>query len=249
MITKRSCRRLDRLVISLDSTDPALWSEIIGTAPGVAHDVLNNIRTYAARQREFGYQLVVNCVITPQTLPQARTVLDFCEEHRILISFSPQSVNNWPHYDLLMAQDVSRLRSTPDRSQTRGRAHSRQSRLFPDAGRLHALRVLSAAGAARHAQRRSGVSLPPDRTERHHARRAAVQPAQRGDVERGHRIALQEYDEPPQTCTSCFQQCFAEPSLLQAQPAFAVARTALRGFAAGRCVDTRTRITRVTSNE
>ena len=32
------------------------------------------------------------------------------------------------------------------------------------------------------------------------------------------RLALQEYDEPPQTCTSCFQQCFAEPSLLQARP-------------------------------
>ena len=29
---------LDRLVISLDSTDPAIWSEIIGTTPGVAHD-------------------------------------------------------------------------------------------------------------------------------------------------------------------------------------------------------------------
>jgi hypothetical protein len=32
------------------------------------------------------------------------------------------------------------------------------------------------------------------------------------------RLALQEFGEPPQTCTSCFQQCFAEPSLLQARP-------------------------------
>jgi hypothetical protein len=32
------------------------------------------------------------------------------------------------------------------------------------------------------------------------------------------RLALHEYDDPPQTCTSCFQQCFAEPSLLQSRP-------------------------------
>jgi cyclic pyranopterin phosphate synthase len=37
---------LDRLVISLDSTDPVIWSEIIGTTPGVAQ-CINNIRTYA----------------------------------------------------------------------------------------------------------------------------------------------------------------------------------------------------------
>ena len=32
-------------------------------------------------------------------------VLDFCDEHHILVSFSPQSVNNWPHYDLLVSQE------------------------------------------------------------------------------------------------------------------------------------------------
>jgi len=31
-------------------------------------------------------------------------------------------------------------------------------------------------------------------------------------------IAHQTYGQPPRTCHSCFQQCYAEPSLMQAQP-------------------------------
>jgi hypothetical protein len=30
--------------------------------------------------------------------------------------------------------------------------------------------------------------------------------------------AADEYGPPPRVCSSCFQQCFAEPSLMQARP-------------------------------
>ena len=209
---------LDRLVISLDSTDPAMWSEIIGTAPGVAHDVLNNIRTYAARQREFGYQLVVNCVITPQTLPQVRSILDFCEEHRVLISFSPQSVNNWPHYDLLTAQAYRDfVQHLIDRKRAGARilgslAYFRMlvgftpyacypllvPRVMPNGDLVYPCRPIELSGTTRGGR-----------------------PCNLLNVETWNEaicLALQAYDEPPQTCTSCFQQCFAEPSLLQARP-------------------------------
>ena len=47
------------------------------------------------------------------------------------MSFSPQSVNNWPHYDLLVAQEYRDfLQHLIDRKRARC-AHSRQSGLSP----------------------------------------------------------------------------------------------------------------------
>ena len=209
---------LDRLVISLDSTDPIIWSEIIGTTPGVAHDVLSNIRTYAARQREFGYRLIVNCVITPQTLPHMRSILDFCEEHHILISFSPQAVNNWPHYDLLTAQEyLDFIQHLIERKRAGAPVLGSSDyfkmlrdftpyscypllvpRVMPDGELVYPCRPIELSGTTRGGR-----------------------PCNLLDVtswDEAIRLALQAYDEPPQTCTSCFQQCFAEPSLLQAHP-------------------------------
>ena len=209
---------LDRLVISLDSTDAGVWSQIIGAAPGLAHDVLSNIRTYAARQGEWGYRLIVNCVITPQTLPQVRTILDFCEEHNLLVSFSPQAVNNWPHYDLLTAQAYRDfLQHLIDRKQRGAPVLGSRDyfvmlrdftpyacypllvpRIMPNGDLVYPCRPIELSGTTRGGR-----------------------PCNLLHVNSWHeaiRIALREYDSPPQTCTSCFQQCFAEPSLLQAHP-------------------------------
>jgi MoaA/NifB/PqqE/SkfB family radical SAM enzyme len=209
---------LDRLVISLDSTDPIVWSEIIGATPGVAHTVLSNISTYAARQQEFGYHLVVNCVITPQTLAQARTMLDFCEEHRVLISFSPQSVNNWPHYDLLTAQEYREfVQHLIDRKHAGA----------PVLGSLdyfHMLRDFTPYSCYPLLVPRvmpNGELIYPCRPVELSNTTRGGRPCNLLDVKSWDdaiRRALHEYDEPPQTCTSCFQQCFAEPSLLQAHP-------------------------------
>ena len=67
------------------------------------------MRAYAGRQREFGFRMVANCVLTPETLPGARQVLDFAREHRLLVSFSPQAVNNWPRYELLVSDEYKAL--------------------------------------------------------------------------------------------------------------------------------------------
>ncbi len=209
---------LDRLVISLDSTDPVIWSEIVGTTPGMAHDVLNNIGTYAARQQEFGYHLVVNCVITPQTLPQVRSMLDFCDEHHILISFSPQSVNNWPHYGLLTAQAyrdfighlIARKRAGGPIVGSLDYFKMLQDftpyscypllvpRIMPDGDLVYPCRPIELSGTLRGGRSCNLLNV--------------------SSWDEALRLALREYDEPPQTCTSCFQQCFAEPSLLQARP-------------------------------
>ena len=209
---------LDRLVISLDSTDPVIWSEIIGAAPGTAQDVLSNIRACAARQKELGYHLVVNCVITPQTLAKVRTVLAFCEEQRILISFSPQAVNNWPHYDLLTAQEY---RDFILHLIKRKRAGA------PILGSLDYFNVLndltpySCYPLLVPRVMPNGDLIYPCRPIELSGTTRGGRPCNLLDVKswsEAIRLALQEFDEPPQTCASCFQQCFAEASLLQLRP-------------------------------
>jgi MoaA/NifB/PqqE/SkfB family radical SAM enzyme len=209
---------VDRLVISLDSTDADVWQQIIRAAPGTAHAILGNIQTYAARQREFGYALVVNCVLTPHTVTSAQAILDFCVEHNILVSFSPQAVNNWPHYDLLVSNDYRVfVQHLIDRKQAGA----------PILGSLAYLRTLL------DFQPYACYPLLVPRVMPNGDLVYPCRPIEQGHVERGGRpcnllevdswnaalkIALDEYGQPPQTCTSCFQQCFAETSLLQAKP-------------------------------
>ncbi|MGD9375287.1 MAG: radical SAM protein, partial [Anaerolineae bacterium] len=208
---------IDRLVISLDSTDPVLWSSITGVPVGVVAAILDNVRVYAGRQREFGYQLVANCVISPETLPGARQVLDFCAQNEILISVSPQSVNNWPRYELLVSENyqsflrelIARKRSgAPILGST---AYLRTlldlrsfscypllvPRVLPDGALIYPCRPIEKAD---NGQGGRSVNL-----------------LEAGSWTRALRAAAERYGLPPRVCTSCFQQCYIEPSLMQAR--------------------------------
>lgn len=214
---------VDRLVISLDSTDADMWQQIIRAAPGAAHTILGNIQTYAARQREFHFQLIVNCVLTPQTLAGAQAVLDFCAAQHTLVSFSPQAVGNWPHYDLLVANEYRAfIQHLIDAKQCGA----------PILGSLEYL------GTLLDFKPYACYPLLVPRVMPNGELVYPCRPIEQGHVERGGRpcnlleveswdaaltIALNEYGQPPQTCASCFQQCFAEASLLQAKP-FALLR-------------------------
>jgi MoaA/NifB/PqqE/SkfB family radical SAM enzyme len=209
---------LDRLVISLDSVDADQWSRLINVSPAVADSLLDHIRTYAAQQRKYRYRLIVNCVLTPQTLSGAPEVLEFCVRHHILISFSPQAVNNWPHYDLLVSPAYRDfIRQLIERKQ-----HG--APILGSVDYLHTL--LDFAPYACYPLLVPRIMPNGDLVY-------PCRPIERGQVAQGGRpcnlldvqswdealqLALRAYDSPPETCASCFQQCFAEPSLLQTNP-------------------------------
>lgn len=209
---------LKRLVISLDSLDLDLWRGIINVPPEVAAQIFDNIRAYAALQQKYGYHMILNCVLTPQTLPGARDLLEFCKQHAILVSFSPQAVQNWPHYDLLVAQAYKDfLRFLLDEKR-RGApivgsaAYLRTllefkpyacyptlaPRILPDGSLIYPCRPIERENNGHGGHASSLLS----------ARNWGEAVAQ----------ALGEYGQPPLVCSSCFQQCYAEPSLMQAQP-------------------------------
>jgi MoaA/NifB/PqqE/SkfB family radical SAM enzyme len=216
---------VDRLVVSLDSTDPVLWSTLIGVPVEMAQTILDNVRTYARRQREFGYHMAVNCVLSPETLPTAGQLLDFCTEQDLLVSFSPQSVDNWPRYELLVSDKYRAFLAELIARKRRGapilgsRAYlstllnlrpfscypALVPRVLPNGELIYPCRPIEKAGTA------------------HGGRPCTLASADKsgqivGSWAEALRVAAGEYGPPPRVCTSCFQQCFAEPSLMQARP-------------------------------
>jgi MoaA/NifB/PqqE/SkfB family radical SAM enzyme len=209
---------LRRLVISLDSTDPVFWAGIINVSTSTASRILDNIRAYAAQQGKYGYHMIVNCVLTPETLPGARAILAFCKEHQILVSFSPQAVMNWPNYDLLVSEDYKAfLRELIEEKQRGG----------PVLGSLAYLRTLldfhpyacypTLVPRVLPNGDLSYPCRPIEKDDNGHGGRPANL-LQVRDWDEAIAKAVEAYGRPPLLCASCYQQCFAEPSLMQSRP-------------------------------
>ncbi|MBN2502173.1 MAG: radical SAM protein [Anaerolineales bacterium] len=209
---------LDRVVISLDTTDKAHWESILNVSAGTIDTVFANLESYAKRQGEFGYQMMVNCVVTPGTLAEAAGVLDFCLQHNILVSFSPQAVNNWPHYDLLVDDAYKAFLA---------RLIDLKKSGAPILGSMAYLQTLlefkpySCHPTLVPRIASNGDLLYPCRPIEREGTRLGGRPCNLLEVtdwDEAIRIADQEYGPPPRLCTSCFQQCYAEASLMQEAP-------------------------------
>lgn len=209
---------LTRLVVSLDATDPALWDATLRAESGAAQTILATITATARRQREFGFRLIVHCVVAPETLSQARAVLEFCAAHGILFSFSPQSANNWPRYELLVSDDYRAFVAHVLEQKRRGApvlgslAYLRMMLTFEPYAcyPLLAPRVMPDGTLAYPCR-------PIERSGTEHGGRA-INLLTAGSWAAGVRQAVAYYGLPPSTCGSCYQQCYVEPSLMQARP-------------------------------
>ncbi len=208
--------QVTRLVISLDTVDPQRWDETLRAGPGTAAAIHANIAAVARRRS--GPQVIVHCVVTPETLPQARGVLDFCRTHGILFAFSPQSVLNWPRYELLVSDEYKAFIDELEMLKRRGapilssRPYLKRIRDFTpyDCYPLLAPRVFSDGGLAYPCRpiERSGTAQGG----------REINILEAGSWNAALKEAIRRYDLPPHTCNSCYQQCYAEPSLLQAHP-------------------------------
>ena len=209
---------IDRLIISLDSVDTELWQATLRTEPGTAAHILANIRQAARQQREKKVRIVIHCVITPTTLSNAKEVLNFCMEHGLIFSFSPQSVNNWPHYDLLTSDAYREFVSDVIQSKQRG---------APILGSLPYLRTMYTfetyacypllAPRVMSDGTLSYPCRPIERNQDEHGGRS-VNLLEVGSWQAAVAQARADYGDPPTTCSSCYQQCYVEPSLMQSHP-------------------------------
>ena len=208
---------IDQLVISLDSTSPEKWHKMIGVPLEAAKKIQNNIRENAKLQKKHHFNMVLNCVLTPETLDDAREVLKFATGHNLYVSFSPQAVHNWPHYDLLVSQPYKDFIHELIKQKKAG---------APILGSMAYLNTL-----IDFQEYRCYPTLAP-RLMPHGEMIYPCRPIEKEDDSFGGRMHLvdsngwgktiqlleDQYGVPPISCTSCFQQCYIEPSLMQANP-------------------------------
>jgi len=215
---EESLQHLDRVIVSLDSTDADLWQTIVGVTPSTVQTVYENLQRFAARQKVLDFQLAVNCVLTAETLSHARQLLTFCKQNHIAISFSPQAVQNWPHYDLLVAEAYEEFIQELILLKRRGEP------ILGSMAYLKTLLVLQPYSCYPTLVPRvmpNGDLVYPCRPIEREEGAHGGRPVNLLDVDTWdavNQIAFAQYGQPPRVCTSCFQQCYAEPSLMQAQP-------------------------------
>jgi MoaA/NifB/PqqE/SkfB family radical SAM enzyme len=218
---------LDRLILSLDSLDAQALNTV--SVPDVyAETVIANAHDVAALQRNLGFKLIVNAVITPETLSGMDKLIAFCTENSASISFSPQSVNNLPRYELVTSAEYRTfIKKVIQLKQQGAPIYGSNSyfnmlldqtpyecyptlipRILPDGWLTYPCRPMEKAGGEQGGR---AVNLLNVQT-----------------WEEAWNIAKEKYGEAPTSCVSCFQQCYAEPSLMQAHP-FEYLKEQLRG--------------------
>ena len=80
---------IDYLIISLDSMNENKWDKILGVE-GASKTIIGNIKTYSKAQKKYGFKMIINPVITPETIPDIYEVMAFCREHDLLVSPVPE---------------------------------------------------------------------------------------------------------------------------------------------------------------
>ncbi|MFC1936299.1 radical SAM protein [Chloroflexota bacterium] len=208
---------LDHVVISLDSLNLDKWHKVIGSSLDVAESIFEHILGLATEQRSRGYRLSLNCVLTKDTLIDVKGLLNFCEKHDLSISFSPQAVDNWPEYGLVVSKEYQELLKWLLARKRSGAPIIGSQRYFATLIEFKPYRCYPLLAPRVMPE---GDLIYPCR------------PIEKENDGRGGRINLfdfpnwQEamkdqfaaYGPAPQGCSSCFQQCYAEPSLMQAAP-------------------------------
>jgi len=209
---------LDRLVISLDSLDTSRWGRIIGQGEEAAATIIANIIALTAPTRPARPEVVLNCVITPETLADAGAVLDFCVERQITFACSPQSFNNWPRYELLVTKEYHAFVNRVIASKKRGQ------RILGSLDYLHLIRDFLPYNCYPTLVLRvlpDGSLIYPCRPIERARTAHGGRPCNLLNVrswQEAVAIAENQFGTPPQSCVSCFQQCYAEPSLMQSRP-------------------------------
>ncbi len=208
---------LDRLLISLDSPNPDKWHKIINAPLKTAELIIENIKTFSAKQDIYSYRMILNSVLTPETLEDVESILEFCKKHGLTVSFSPQAVGNWPKYELLVSEKYKNtlekiISLKKDGAPILGSAVYYQTlinfspyKCFPTL----APRVMPNGGLIYPCR-------PIEKEEDSHGGRINL--LEIGNWKQAMNMLADEYGQPPKSCTSCFQQCYAEPSLMQSKP-------------------------------
>ena len=82
-------RLVDYLIISLDSLNQTKWDKMLGVK-GAAKIIIGNIEKYVKKQKEFGFRIVINPVITSENIVDIYEVMEFCTKNDVYVSPVPE---------------------------------------------------------------------------------------------------------------------------------------------------------------
>ncbi len=81
---------VDNLVVSLDMLDEARCADVLGCGRGAVRRIRANVEQAASLQRELGFRMAANFVITRDSLAHARDVWAYCRRHDIRFTVGPE---------------------------------------------------------------------------------------------------------------------------------------------------------------
>ncbi len=215
---QNSIKFLDRLIISLDSVNEEQIAQTAGISPELANKVLTNIQQLAAKQAELGVVTIINTVLTPETLEGIEALLKFCTENQLLISFSPQAVNNWPKYELITSPCYKEIiKKILDRKK-QGRTIFGSEVYYTSLLNFEPYDCLPTLTPRVYSNGDLAYPCRPLEKAGNGQGGRAVNLKNYSSWDGAWEAVLEKYGQPPRTCHSCFQQCYAEPSLMQTDP-------------------------------
>lgn len=209
---------IDQLVISMDTANQVTFQTVTNSSSKVTEKIFENIHVYAKRQEELDLRIIINCVITPENLPDVEELIDFCSNQNLMISFSPQAVNNWPRYELLISDEYKKLITKIRELKKQGAPILGSSAYLKTLGDLSPYKCYPSL--VPRVMTNGDLIYPCRPIEKENGTHGgrACNLLEVDSWDEATDIAQKQFGPPPRICTSCFQQCFAEPSLMQSRP-------------------------------
>ncbi len=100
----------DNLVASLDMLDEKRYSKTLGVSENIVKQVKQNILDSSKIQKEKKFKMTVNCVVTRDTINDARKVMDFCFDNNINFAIVPAELDDGGiNYNLKNNLDYQKL--------------------------------------------------------------------------------------------------------------------------------------------
>ena len=100
---------VDRLVISLDSMNAESWDGVLNAGPGQARRIHDIIAHYARNQRRRHISIMINCVITGDSVAEVYRVMEFCFRHDVVFAPVAAATDSLPDRTLHARPDYQRL--------------------------------------------------------------------------------------------------------------------------------------------
>lgn len=112
---------IDKLVISLSTLNPKKYSEIIQKDLKFFEIVKKNISTVNRLKKKKGFDLIINCVVTKDSIKDAEDVMNFCFENEINFAIVPAIICAYPEKQLLDCDEYKQFIDKVIKSKKLGR--------------------------------------------------------------------------------------------------------------------------------